>query len=332
MRTTTRVLAGAALGAGAAVLLLPGTAYADNCGSMSDCYYTARAALAALVGLSVLFGVLLSIGLDFVPVVGTVKGVIEAITGKDLITGQELAWWERLLGIVPVVGGIAGVAAGISKGARAIDDVADLGRAVDRAADAAEAARDAERAAEAAREVERAAEAAREAERAAEAAREAERAAEAARDAERAREADRAAEAAQEAERAREAERAAEAARDAHQRELGMDPATGRYRAAEGETALRVEDATGVELSRSTDPKVDWVDNATGKTYDAVGNFPSRHFDQQWPNLQTRIVDHLAKADYVPVDVSQFTPDQIAKVQKFITDNGLAPRAFLVGN
>ncbi|MFD0598974.1 pre-toxin TG domain-containing protein [Catellatospora coxensis] len=115
MRTTTRVLAGAALGAGAAVLLLPGAAYADNCGSMSDCYYTARAALAALVGLSVLFGVLLSIGLDFVPVVGTVKGVIEAITGKDLITGQELAWWERLLGIVPVVGGIAGVAAGISR-------------------------------------------------------------------------------------------------------------------------------------------------------------------------------------------------------------------------
>ncbi|MFD0598975.1 hypothetical protein ACFQZ4_47280 [Catellatospora coxensis] len=28
-----------------------------------------------------------------------------------------------------------------------------------------------------------------------------------------------------------------------------------------------------MELSRSTDPKVDWVDNATGKTYDAVGNF-----------------------------------------------------------
>ena len=87
-----------------------------------------------------------------------------------------------------------------------------------------------------------------------------------------------------------------------------------------------------MELSRSTDPKVDWVDAATGKTYDAVGNFPARHFDQQWPNLQTRIVDHLAKADYVPVDVSQFTPEQIAKVQKFITDNGLGPRAFLVGN
>ncbi|MEV4417451.1 pre-toxin TG domain-containing protein [Catellatospora sp. NPDC049609] len=305
MRTAARLTLAAATGA-AAVMVLPGAAYADNCGSMSDCYYTARAALAALVGLSVLFGVLLSVGLDFVPGVGTVKGVIEAITGKDLITGQELAWWERLLGIVPVIGGAAGVAAAIAKGGRAIDDIADVGRAADRIGDAAEAARDAERAAEAARDAERAAEAARDAERAAEAARD--------------------------AERAREAERAAEAAREARMRELGMDPATGRYRAAEGETALRVEDATGAQLSRSTNPNVDWVDTATGKTYDAVGNFPARHFDQQWPNLQTRIVDHLAKADYVPVDVSQFTPDQIAKVQKFITDNGLGPRAFLVGN
>jgi hypothetical protein len=248
---------------------MPSAAFADNCGSMSDCYNTAAAALAALVGLSVLFGVMLSVALDFVPVVGTVKGIIEAITGKDLVTGQELAWWERLLGIVPVIGGAAGVAAAISKGSRAIDDVADVGRGIDGAAEAADAARDAERAAEAAA---------------------------------------------------------------AHKRELGMDPATGRYRAGEAETAVRVEEATGTTLSRSSDPSVDWVDEATGATYDAVGNFPSQHFDAQWPNLQTKIVDHLAKADYVPVDVSQWTPEQIAKVQKFITDNGLGPRAFLVGN
>ena len=95
-----------------------------------NCYYTARAALAALVGLSVLFGVLLSMALDFVPVVGTVKGIIEAITGKDLITGQELAWWERLLGVVPVLGGLTALAA-ISKISRAADDVADIGRGVD---------------------------------------------------------------------------------------------------------------------------------------------------------------------------------------------------------
>ncbi|GIH05099.1 hypothetical protein Rhe02_31660 [Rhizocola hellebori] len=305
MRLGARLLAGAAAGSLTAVFLLPSAAFADNCGSMSDCYNTAAAALAALVGLSVLFGVMLSVALDFVPVVGTVKGIIEAITGRDLVTGQELAWWERLLGIVPVIGGAAGVAAAISKGSRAIDDIADVGRGIDRAADAVDAAGDAARAAENAREAERAAEAAREAERAAEAARD--------------------------AERAREAERAAQAA-EAHKRDLGMDPATGRYRAGEADTAVRVEEATGTTLSRSTDPSVDWVDNATGKTYDAVGNFPQQHFDAQWPNLQTKIIDHLAKADYVPVDVSQWTPDQIAKVQKFITDNGLGPRAFLVGN
>jgi hypothetical protein len=275
------LLLAAAAGAALGVFLWPGIGYADNCGSMSDCYHTARAALAALIGLSVLFGVMLSLALDFTPGVGTVKGIIEAFTGRDLITGQELAWWERLLGVVPVLGGLAGAAA--------------VARGIDRAADAADAVRDASRATDAARDVSRA-----------------EDATDAARDASR-------------------AEDAAEAAREARKRQLGHDPATGRYRPAEGETALRVEEATGVNLTRSPDPRVDWVDANTGKTYDAVGNFPAKHFDRQWPNLQTKIIDHLAKADFVPIDVSQFTPDQIAKIQKFITDNGLAPRAFLVG-
>jgi uncharacterized protein YukE len=112
--------------------------------------------------------------------------------------------------------------------------------------------------------------------------------------------------------------------------DLGMDPATGRFRQAEAETAQRIEQELGVELKRSTDPRVDWVDD-TGKTYDAVGNFDARHFDSQWPNLQTKIVDHLAKADIVPIDVSKFTPEQVAKIAQFVSDNGLAPRAFLVG-
>lgn len=118
---------------------------------------------------------------------------------------------------------------------------------------------------------------------------------------------------------------------EAHKRELGHDPATGRFRPAEAETAIRVEETKGVELARSADPRVDWRDANSGETYDAVGNFPAKHFDKQWPNLQTKITDHLDKADYVPVDVSQFTPEQIQKVREFIDDNGLGPRAFLVG-
>ena len=148
MRLIARTVIATLAAVTAAVFLLPGVASADNCGSLSDCYYTARAALAALAGLSILFGVLLSMALDFVPGVGTAKGIAEAITGRDLITGQELAWWERVLGIVPVLGGVAGAAGALSRGARAVDDIADAGRGIDHAADAA---RDVERAADVAR-------------------------------------------------------------------------------------------------------------------------------------------------------------------------------------
>ena len=81
-------------------------------------------------------------------------------------------------------------------------------------------------------------------------------------------------------------------------------------------------------LQRSTNPGVDWVD-ANGNTYDAVGNFSSKYFNQQWPNLQTRILDHMAKADFVPVDVSGFTSEQIALVKQFT--NPLGPSVFTVG-
>jgi hypothetical protein len=44
-----------------------------------------------------------------------------------------------------------------------------------------------------------------------------------------------------------------------------------------------------------------------------------------------KILDHLEKADVVPVDVAQFTPDQVRKIERFITDNELGPRCFIVG-
>jgi hypothetical protein len=112
-------------------------------------------------------------------------------------------------------------------------------------------------------------------------------------------------------------------------RSLGEDPSQGgAFRQGEYDTAVRVQNETGVQLTRSADEAVDWVDSA-GKTYDAVGNFPSRFFDQQWPNLQTKILEHMAKADYVPVDVAQFTPEQVQLVKTFI--ERLGPRVFLVG-
>jgi CdiA C-terminal tRNase domain len=119
------------------------------------------------------------------------------------------------------------------------------------------------------------------------------------------------------------------AAREAHHRELGMDPATKGFRQSEAETGARVEDERGVTLSRSPEAKgPDWV-GSDGKTYDSVGNFDGKYFDRQWGNLQDQIVKHLDKADYVPVDISKFTPEQIAKVKEFI--GPLGPRVFTVG-
>jgi hypothetical protein len=111
-----------------AVLLSPEMAFADNCGSFQDCFSTQRAAVAATVGLGV-FATLLSLGLDFIPVVGTVKGGIEAITGKDLITGEKLEPWERMLGIVPYVGQ-AGDLAKLTKLGN-LEELGGLSRAMD---------------------------------------------------------------------------------------------------------------------------------------------------------------------------------------------------------
>ena len=77
-------------------------------------------------------GVVLSIGLDFVPGVGTIKGIIEAITGRDIISRQERGWRERVLGIIPVnnvvvgavaVSKIAEVAADLARGGDELGDV-----------------------------------------------------------------------------------------------------------------------------------------------------------------------------------------------------------------
>ncbi|MEV4543964.1 WXG100 family type VII secretion target [Micromonospora echinaurantiaca] len=120
-------------------------------------------------------------------------------------------------------------------------------------------------------------------------------------------------------------------AEESRVRDLGMDPATGRFRPGEAETAVRVEQELGVRLRRApADSSADWVDG-TGRTYDAVGNFPAQFFDRQWPQLQYQIERHLDKADLVPVDVSRFSAGQVAKIEQFIADRQLGPRVFVVG-
>jgi hypothetical protein len=113
--------------------------------------------------------------------------------------------------------------------------------------------------------------------------------------------------------------------------DLGMDPATKRFRLGEADTAVRIEQERGVILTRAPDGhSADWLDEA-GKSYDAVGNFPPQFFDRQWPRFSEQIELHLQKADYVPVDVSTFTTEQVARIEQFIAEKGLAPRVFILG-
>jgi hypothetical protein len=107
--------------------------------------------MAATAGLLVL--TFLSLALDFTPIVGTVKGAIEGITGRDLLTGQRLAAWERAIGWVPFLGKAGHVAAAVG----AAGDVARAVRAVDRVGDVVDAAGDVTRAADRAGDVTRAA-------------------------------------------------------------------------------------------------------------------------------------------------------------------------------
>ena len=113
--------------------------------------------------------------------------------------------------------------------------------------------------------------------------------------------------------------------------DLGMDPATGKFRPAEAETAIRIEQERDVTLTRApAESRADWTDQA-GRSYDAVGNFPPQFFDQQWAQFSYQMERHLEKADFVPVDVAQFTPEQIARIERFIAERGLGPRVFILG-
>lgn len=51
-----------------------------------------------------LFKLGLTIVLDFIPIIGTAKGIYEGVVGHDAVTGEELSVAERLIGWVPFFG------------------------------------------------------------------------------------------------------------------------------------------------------------------------------------------------------------------------------------
>jgi hypothetical protein len=137
----------------------------------------------------------------------------------------------------------------------------------------------------------------------------------------------------QEVEQAESVASRADTADRQHYHDLGWDPAVAQFRENEARTAIEIENLRGVRLQRSPEGAgPDWV-GSDGKTYDALGPVPSRFFERQWAQLRYRVTQHLAKADYVPIDVSGLSEQQVATVRQYLTDNAgqLDGRVFLVG-
>jgi len=128
-----------------AAMLLTGVwaspASADNCSVFTDCFGQSGAAAEAALGLTLLAG--LSLVVDFIPIVGDVKGLIEMRTGRDLFTGEELAPWERSLGLIGLLPGgdlvrlvgvgsdVIGSAGSVGRNIDAIGGVRGAGRSFD---------------------------------------------------------------------------------------------------------------------------------------------------------------------------------------------------------
>ena len=82
------------------------------------------------------FGEVLSFGLDFVPGVGTAKGVYEGFTGKDSVTGEELNGFDRAMcfvGAIPLVGNMAKGVTKSKKAVKAISVTSKCAKWADRA-------------------------------------------------------------------------------------------------------------------------------------------------------------------------------------------------------
>ncbi|WP_157494578.1 hypothetical protein [Kutzneria sp. 744] len=103
---------------------------------------------------------------------------------------------------------------------------------------------------------------------------------------------------------------------------LGEDPAKGwKFNPDEQAMALELEQKFGVQLVRWPNAQgPDWI-ALDGRTFDGIGPFKSRYFDQEWAKggVQDSIIKHvMTKADMVPIKLGDLTPEQAAKVRDFI--------------
>lgn len=112
---------------------------------------------------------------------------------------------------------------------------------------------------------------------------------------------------------------------------LGFDPSAKTWRPVEYRTAIRIMEDRGVHLDRAAEgERYDWIDSR-GTTYDAVGGQDGAFLQtkRQWSDFLAQVDIHLDKADLIPVDVSGFSPDQIARIRAYVEP--LDNRYFFVG-
>jgi hypothetical protein len=111
-------------------------------------------------------------------------------------------------------------------------------------------------------------------------------------------------------------------------RQLGLDPASGRYRPLEEQAALRLEQRVG-PLQRDPTGTSDWID-VYGMTYDAVGPVPVGRLNVR--AFLRQIDRHLLKQglDKVVIDLSDFTAVERRAVFTHLRQLGLPERARII--
>lgn len=89
-------------------LVQDSVAYADNCGSPSDCFFTERAAIIALIAIATIAALIFFGPGAAVAVLFLGWDIAEAATGRDLLTWEETPRWVAALGIIdPTPGNVA---------------------------------------------------------------------------------------------------------------------------------------------------------------------------------------------------------------------------------
>jgi len=89
-----------------------GIALADNCGSPSDCFFTERAAILALIGIATLAALFIFGPGAAVATLFLASDVAGLLTGRDVLTWKKAPRWQTALGMIDPTPGNVGTRGG----------------------------------------------------------------------------------------------------------------------------------------------------------------------------------------------------------------------------